>query len=166
MFHLLSNLLRIGFLSLMIHPLSLSELAVLPPDVELTVFPVVADLHQLTVAGPKKKQKKMAKNWQKNTMAKKKGRNPLRTFLWHTSISKKCLDKMITHTFLLSFPSMTSHELQPPTLLLNINVQCVNDESFLSMYLSLSVMEKYGACAPNWRTSFNTPATTLRGQHP
>ena len=36
----------------MIHPLSLLELAVLTPDVELTVFPVVADFHQLTVAGP------------------------------------------------------------------------------------------------------------------
>ena len=37
----------------MIHPLSLWELAVLPPVVELTVFPVVAGLpRELTVAGP------------------------------------------------------------------------------------------------------------------
>ena len=35
-----------------------------------------------------------------------------------------------------------------PLFLLNVNVQCVvDDESFLSMYMSQSVTEKFGACA-------------------
>ena len=81
-------------------------------------------------------------------------RNQLRTFLMHTSISKKCPGKMITHTFLLSF----HHDITKNSLalfLFNVTVQCVNDENFLSMHLSQSVKEKYGACAPDWRTSFN-----------
>ena len=75
--------------------------------------------------------------------------------------------KMIVH--LNSFSFHQGHvDKQLPLFFLNANVLCAcfQRESFLSIYSSQSVSEKFGACVSDWRTSFNTPATTLRGQRP
>ena len=79
-------------------------------------------------------------------------RNLLRTFLQHTSISKKREATSINDT------SVNHLAL----FLLNANVLCASvNESYLSMKSSQSVTKQACTCVSGWRTSFNRPATRI-----
>ena len=106
----------------------------------------------------KKKKASVKISWVQSECA---SHNPL-----HISVSK---GKFVQNDRAFSFAviSIIDNSINKfPLLLLNIKVQCVpNARAFFQCDRHIT-HGKFGARAPDWRISFNTPATTLRGQRP